>query len=212
MYNRKILPAFSMNPTSHAKKLFTISKIVQISTCFFVVGLLTSCASVEERKRQRQQQLEGFAGKVVQHLLDRNPDTYRRSISALMREELDDNTINNLQSIGRLPQPGLEELKFISDAQDQKTSNKVETPIVRAVGDMAKEVVPMRVTGKVTNYKNGVKTDDRSVQVEVDCRLTDAMDGYPKAVAVRGLDPVKSVAKQTDDNKPRSRRRARNRG
>jgi hypothetical protein len=211
MYNPRTLPLVSMIPTS--PKPFSISKIAQTSICFFVAVFLTSCASAEERKRQRQQQLEGFAGRVVQHLLDRNPATYRRSIASLMREELDDSTISNLQSIGRLPEPGLEEMKFISDAEDQKTSNKVETPIVRAVGDMSKDVVPMRVTGKVTNYKDGTKTDDRSVQVEVDCRLTEAMDGYPKAVGVRGLDPVKSVAKQTDNNaSPRSKKRAKRRG
>jgi len=212
MYNPTKIPTVSMNPTSKAKNLFSFSKIARTSTCIFVVVLLTSCASAEEKKRQRQQQLEGFAARVVQHLLDRNPATYRRSIAMLMREELDDNTITNLQAIGRIPEPGLEEMKVISDAEDQKTSNKVETPIVRAVGDMAKEVVPMRVTGKVTNYKDNVKTDDRSFQVEVDCRLTDAMDGFPKAVGVRGLEPVKSIAKQADDGKLRSKKRSKKRG
>jgi len=150
---------------------------------------LSSCASPEQRLKERQDKLEHFASDVVKHLLDRDPKTYRQSVAALMREELDDSTIDKLQSTGNLPQPGLEEMKVVSDAEDKKTSNTVELKSAKAVtGKVKQDVVPIQVVGDVINYQNGVKKNDQPFSLEVDCKLTDAMEGYPRVVAIRGLE------------------------
>jgi hypothetical protein len=158
-----------------------------------LVGLMTalslsSCASPEQKLKERETKLEHFAEGVVKHLLDRDPKTYRQSVAALMREELDDSTIDKLQSTGNLPEPGLEEMKVVSDAEDKKTSNTVETPTVQPAGVVKRDVVPIRVSGQVINYQNGVKKNEQPFSLEVDCKLTDEMQGYPRVVAIRGLE------------------------
>src|SRR5277367_2675639 len=99
---------------------------------FVTIVTLSSCASPEQKLKDRQEKLERFASNVVKHLLDRDPKTYRESVAALMREELDDGARDKLQSTGNLPEPGLEELKVVSDAEDKKTSNTVETQTAKA--------------------------------------------------------------------------------
>lgn len=167
------------------RKPFFSSALVGLVT----IVTLSSCASPEQKLKERQEKLERFASNVVKHLLDRDPKTYRQSVAALMREELDDSTIDKLQSTGNLPEPGLEEMKVVSDAEDKKTSNTIETKTATAVAGTAKhDVVPVQVTGEVINYQDGVKKNDQPFSLEIDCKLTDEMQGYPRVVGVRGLE------------------------
>jgi hypothetical protein len=179
------------------KSNFVLSK--RISVAVFI-GLLTtltlsSCTSPQ----QREAKLEHFAEDVVKHLLDRNPKTYRQSIAFLMREELDDNMIDKLQSIGKLPEPGLEEMKVVSDAEDKKTTNKVDTTSATSLGDIKKATVPIQVVGKIINYQNGVKKDEQHFSLEVDCKLTDEMEGYPRVVAIRGIENITATSVRPTD-------------
>jgi hypothetical protein len=162
---------------------------------------LSSCASAAQKLHDRQIKLENFAVGVVKHLLDRNPATYRQSVASLMREELNDSTIDKLQSIDKLPEPGLEELKIVDDAQDQKATNAVETSNVKTLGSAQNGVVPIQVKGRVVNYRNGVKKSEEPFSIEVDCKLTEDMEGYPRAVAVRGLDNLQAMSIRTNDPK-----------
>jgi hypothetical protein len=174
---------FSLTPTFRER--FFSSALVGLVT----IVTLSSCASPEQKLKERQEKLEHFASNVVKHLLDRDPKTYRQSVAALMREELDDSTIDKLQSTGNLPEPGLEEMKVVSDAEDKKTSNTVETKSAQAVaGTLKHDVVPIMVTGGVINYQDGAKKNDQPFALEVDCKLTDEMQGYPRVVGVRGLE------------------------
>ena len=192
-----------------------------------LVGLVTivtlsSCASPEQRLKERQEKLEHFASDVVKHLLDRDPKTYRQSVAALMREELDDSIIDKLQSTGNLPEPGLEEMKVVSDAEDKKTTNTVETRSAKAIaGTVKQDVVPIQVTGEVINYQNGVKKNDQPFSLEVDCKLTNEMQGYPRVVAVRGLEnysatsvraTTEPASKVTAPSSPTARKRKIRRG
>jgi hypothetical protein len=152
------------------------------------VLLLSSCASPEQTLHDRQTKLEHFATGAVRHLLDRNPKTYRMSVNSLMREELNDATINKLQSIGKLPEPGLEELKVVEDAEDAKTNNAVEIKDTKTLGPANKDVVPIRVKGLIVNYKNGIKKSEEPFSLELDCKLTEDMEGFPRVIAVRGME------------------------
>jgi len=163
---------------------------------------LSSCASPEQRLKERGEKLERFASNAVKHLFDRDPKTYRQSVAALMREELDDGTIDKLQASGNLPEPGLEEMKVVSDAEDKKTSNTVEVKSAKAVaGKVKQDVVPIQVNGDVVNLQDGVKKNEQPFSLEVDCKLTDAMEGYPRVVAIRGLENFTATSiKPTEAN------------
>jgi len=173
------------------------------SILFGCVAVLSfsSCSSPAQKLHDRQIKLENFAVGVVKHLLDRNPTTYRQSVSSLMREELNDSTIDKLQSIDKLPEPGLEELKIVDDAQDHKATNAVETTSVKALGSAQNDIVPIQVKGRVVNYTNGVKKSEEPFSLEVDCKLTEDMEGYPRAVAVRGVDNLQAMSIRPNDSK-----------
>jgi len=181
-------------------------------SCLILTSLLiTSCASPQQKAHQRETLLGNFATKVVAHLFDRNPQTYKESVAMLMREELDDQTITKLQNSGKLPEPGLEEEKTVEDAQDQKTSNRIETTSVKPIGSITEAVVPFQVTGTIVSLKDGQKKSEEPFSLEVDCKLTDAMEGYPKVVAIRGLERTGAAAatKALDARSARAKKRTR---
>jgi hypothetical protein len=173
----------------------------RISVALFVGFLTAFTISSCSTPAQRQDKLERFAQGVVKHLFDRNPKTYRQSIALLMREELDDNTIDKLQSAGKLPEPGLEEMKVVSDAEAKNTTNTVYTTSTKLVGDVKNATVPIQVVGRIVNYQNGKKKDEQHFLLEVDCKLTDEMEGYPRVVAIRGLENMTATSARPVDGK-----------
>jgi hypothetical protein len=196
-------------------------RITLVALIGLVAGFgLTSCASPEQKLKERQTKLEHFAEGVVKHLLDRDPKTYRQSVAALMREELDDSTIDKLQSKGNLPEPGLEEMKVVSDAEDKKTTNTVETTTIQPTGAVKRDVVPIQVAGQVINYQDGAKKNEQPFSLEVDCKLTDEMQGYPRVVGIRGLEnftatsvrPAEPTSKPTAPSSSAARKRRVRRG
>jgi len=179
--------------------------LVAALTGLMTIVTVSSCASPEQRLKERQDKLERFASSVVKHLLDRDPKTYRQSVAALMREELNDTTIDKLQASGNLPEPGLEEMKVVSDAEDKKTSNTVETPTAKPTGPVKSDTVPIQVVGQVINFQDGVKKNELPFTVVVDCKLTDDMAGYPRVVGIRGLENFTATSvRPTEASKPTS--------
>lgn len=159
-----------------------------------LVPLLTACTSKEQKAKQREQALTDFATTVVQHMYDRNPATIKDSMSVLLHSELTEATKIKLQASKDLPETEIDILKIIDENQRKHQSNKVEVDIVRPLGPIEKDAVPMKVTGKDIVLIDGKQQDDKVISVVVTCDLTDEMGGYPRATDVQVLGPAKPPA------------------
>lgn len=175
--------------------------------CLCVFGL-AGCKSPEQKLKERQEFLQTFVTGVVKHLLDRNPDTIRESITHLHREELPEPVWEKLQAQGLLPQTELGVLKIINEAQDNHTTNEINVQEVKPLGPVDKDVVPFQVTGVQTDKQTGKPDQQKPFSCTVSCKLNDQTGGWPQVVEITGLAPqAKPQPKQ--DVKPKGKKKRR---
>src|SRR5436190_8943556 len=79
---------------------------VWLLTAFVIIAAavaITCCTSPEAKLKQRDSLLTTFVTSTVNHMMDRNPDTMKASMTVLFRDELTEKVIEKLQHQDVLP-------------------------------------------------------------------------------------------------------------
>lgn len=166
-------------------QLFSVGSFLCLVLSFSL--LAGGCKSPEQLKAERAEKLKTFASQVSKRLLDRNPATLRESVNILRAQELTEEAITKLEKQEVIPSAGLDVLKEIQIAEDNKTTNVVEVTSVTPLGPIDKDVVPLKVTGRNILKKEGRPDVVQPFSLTVTAKLTEQMAGYPMAVNVEGL-------------------------
>ncbi len=187
-----------LTATRNAAAIFALSLCL---TC------LAGCKSPEQKRLERQTHLEKFCTSVVQHLLDRNPDTIRASITHLQREELPDPVFDKLQEQGLLPKTELGILRIIDRAQEIHSSNEVQVKTVKPIGPIEKDLVPFTVSGVEINKTQGKPDESSPFSCTITCKMNDETGDYPQAIQITGLSQQVKPATKTDSKEQHSKKR-----
>lgn len=188
-----------------------LTNLLLIATSIITLASTSGCAvSPEAKKKAREESLQKFARDVTKHLLDRNPDTLRESVNALMHTEVHTSALEKLQARKILPDSNIDVLRAISDAEYTKRTNEIEILSVRNITPLENDPVKIRVTGKEIFKVAGKQSEMRPFSLELTCRLTAGMDNLPTLIEVGGMSastafsapPVSAPSKK----KSRSRR------
>jgi len=174
-----------------------------------LVFALAGCKSPEQVKKERLDVLEKFTVGVAKHILDRNPETVKESITHLQREELSEQVFEKLQSDGHLPKTELGELKIIEDAQEQHTTNTVDVSAVKPLGPVEKDIVPLQVSGQVTEKTEGKPDTVKPFTFNVTCKLNEETGGWPQVVEISALEPPKPKPPAAKEVKQKGKKKRR---
>lgn len=154
---------------------------------FLSIISLNACSSPEQKKKERLEVLEKFVTQVATHIFDRNPATIRESMTHLFREELTEPVIQKLQNEGNLPKTELGIVKILTEAEKTHTTNKVTVASTKALGDVAMDVVPFQVTGKIITMTREKPDQFKPFSLKVTCKLNKQTGGWPQVVDISGL-------------------------
>jgi hypothetical protein len=157
-------------------KLFTKSARIALLAC----SLLAACSSPEEQERKRELAMQTMAGTVIQHLLDRNPETIEASMNVLTRDEMIEPLVSKLQSEKIIPETVLNVRLIMEDAQKNHSSNQIVISNTKPLDDPKQQEVSFQVTGKDVRQLNGKPTGEKPFEYTVTCKLTPAMNGLAR--------------------------------
>ena len=187
------------------------SKIV-ITLALAASVLLGACGlSPEAQKKARQDKLEEFASTVVQHLLDRNPETLKNSITTFMRDEVNDPERDKLQELKIIPDSPISVERIEQENKEAGRSNTVTISSVTALTPVDQDSVKFRVIGtEVSKLKEKV-TNSQPFNYELTVLLNPEMSGYPRLTDFKGFTAPAATAnsdtQRDKSNKKLKRRR-----
>lgn len=176
-------------PESEGTKTGLTLRIGALLLLVLVMIGLVACSSPEAEKKKREQLLVQFCTGVAKHILDRNPETVRESMTHLFREELTDPVIEKLQKEGSLPKTELGVLKIITEAEENHTTNEVTVNGVKALGPVEKDFVPFEVTGQVVTKTEKKPDQSKPFSMKITCKLNEQTGGWPQVTELTGLAP-----------------------
>jgi hypothetical protein len=173
--------------------------------------MITGCSSPEQQKAQREKLLTKFAGTVIEHLLDRNPETMQRSLDTLAHDELTPPLADKLQSQKWLPESDLYVLKMKQDFEAKHESNKIVLDTVQALDPITQPDVRFHVIGKDVSETNGVTSKQTPFDYIASIHLTDDMDGMARVTDLTSstAKAAPAPAEATADSHSKKRRRHR---
>jgi len=163
-------------------------------TALFIILSDTGCSSPEQQQRERQQLMEKFVSTAIQHMLDRNPETIQESMTLLTRDEMTQPLVDKLVQQKLLPETDLSVLKLKDEAQENHTSNQVVVNSTAPVDAPTQPEVKFKVAGKEITQKAGAQENTRDFEYFVTCKLTPAMDGFPRITALAPANQPASTA------------------
>jgi hypothetical protein len=171
--------------------------------------VISGCSNPEQVKRQREETFRKFCTSVAKHMLDRNPDTIKESMTLLFRDELTEPVIEKLQSQGHLPKTELGILKIVSEQEEQKASNVVTVAAIKPAGPIEKDVVPFVVTGQVTEKSEGKPDRTEPYTLKLSCKLNEQTGGYPQVVDATLVPPAAKPAPPPEPAAKKKKKRRR---
>lgn len=161
--------------------------IILVNLVLFTTALSLSGCSKQEELQQRKQTLEQFCTSVAQHILDRNPDTMRESLSTLLHEQLTDQSREKLEDSKVIPDSPITVMRETAESKDAHRSNKIDVLIVRPLTPVEKDPVTYKVTVKDITLINDKPANDKTYSFTIVCKLTPDMDNFPRVLDVAGL-------------------------
>jgi hypothetical protein len=157
--------------------------------------MLSACGlSPEAMKKDREEKLELFAKTVTQHLLDKNPETLKNSITTFMREEVNDSERDKLQELKIIPDSPISVERIEQENQAAGRSNAVTISSVTALTPIEKDYVKFRVVGSEISKLKDKVTDTKPFTYELTVLLTGDMSGYPRLTDLKGIVPPATTA------------------
>jgi hypothetical protein len=170
------------------------------------ITVTTSGCSKEQQLKQREQKLADFATSVAQHILDRNPETIKESLTVLMHEQLDLKLLEKLEGTKVIPDSPITLMRETEQWKTDHRSNKIQVS-VQPMTPVDKDQVTYKITGTDSTLIDGKKIDDRPIDFSIVCMLTPDMDGFPRVVDLTGLEKTKdgTAASATIPTKKRRR-------
>jgi hypothetical protein len=171
------------------------------------ITVTISGCSKEQQLKQREQKLSDFATSVAQHILDRNPETIKESLTVLMHEQLDLKLLEKLEGTKVIPDSPITLMRETEQWKTDHRSNKIQVS-VQPMTPVDKDQVTYKITGTDSTLIDGRKIDDRPIDFSIVCMLTPDMDGFPRVVDLTGLEKTKdgTAASATTPTKKRRRR------
>ena len=174
---------------------------------------LSSCAvGPEAKKKQKEQTLIKFSTTVTKHLLDRNPSTIQASAQQLMHAEVHESALEKLQASKILPDSQIDIWRAIDDSQVAHRTNEITVKSVKPITPLDKDAVKLMVSSDEIIKTSGKQTAVKPFNLELTCRLTDAMDNYPRLLDVSGLGPNATAYGSAPSGSPKTKQRTRRRG
>ncbi|MDR3616708.1 MAG: hypothetical protein P4L53_24315 [Candidatus Obscuribacterales bacterium] len=200
-----------MNHSENAnRQIQSLKRAAVTGALMFVavaITVTTSGCSKEQQLKQREQKLADFATSVAQHILDRNPETIKESLTVLMHEQLDLKLLEKLEGTKVIPDSPITLMRETEQWKTDHRSNKIQVS-VQPLTPVDKDQVTYKITGTDSTLVDGKKVDDRPIDFSIVCMLTSDMDGFPRVVDLTGLDKGKS-ASSTSASAPTKKRRRR---
>ncbi|MBS2005520.1 MAG: hypothetical protein JST01_00675 [Cyanobacteria bacterium SZAS TMP-1] len=151
------------------------------------VGLSACGLSPEAMKKARSEKLEKFASTVVEHILDKNPETLKVSITTFMRDEVNDSERDKLQQQKIIPDSPIDVERIEQENQAAGRSNAVKITSVKALTPIEKDSVKFEVVGNEVTKLKGKVTDTRPFKYELTVLLNGEMSGYPRLTDLSGF-------------------------
>lgn len=176
-----------------------------ITIASIVIFCIAACNSPEAEKKQREDQMQKFVTGVVQHMLDRNPETIQESMNTLAHSEMTEAMFEKLQSQSLLPETDISILKIVDESKAKHLSNQVTVDSATPIDPVTNNDVRFKIDGKTTDLKDGKPVKDQHFECIVTCELTPEMSGYPRAIDVVMVSgaPVKATDKKPAPKKKR---------
>lgn len=143
--------------------------------------------SPEAMKKARTDQLEKFATTVTTHLMDRNPETLKSSITTFMRDEVNDSERDKLQELKIIPDSPISVERIEQENQAAGRSNSVTISSVTALTPIDQDSVKFRVIGTETSTLKGKTTASKPFNYELTVLLNAEMSGYPRLTDLKGF-------------------------
>jgi len=138
-------------------------------------------------KKERSEKLEKFAQSVVEHILDKNPETCKMSITTFMRDEVNDTERDKLQTQKIIPDSPIDVERLEQENQAAGRSNVVTISSVKALTPIEKDSVKFEVVGSEVTKIKGKVTDTKPFKWELTVLLNSEMSGYPRLTDLSGF-------------------------
>jgi hypothetical protein len=157
--------------------------------------MLSACGlSPEALKKARSEKLELFAKTVTQHLLDKNPETLKSSITTFMRDEVNDSERDKLQELKIIPDSPISVERIEQENQAAGRSNTVTISSVTATTPVEKDYVHFHVVGIENSMLKGKVTGSQAFAYDLTVLLNPEMSGYPRLTDLKGFVPPATTA------------------
>lgn len=165
--------------------------LLVILAASFALACLSGCGS---NPKQRDDMFKTFVTSVVNHMMDRNPDTMKASMTVLFRDELTEPVIEKLQKQNVLPHTELGILKVVDEEEDEHETGTVRIDSVKALGPVDKPVVPYEITGATILKTSGKPDVVNPFTVKLSCKINEESGGYPQVIDASVSTPVLQAA------------------
>lgn len=170
-------------------------------------SVTTTGCSKEQQLKQREQKLAEFATSVAEHILDRNPETIKESLTVLMHEQLDINLLEKLEGTKVIPDSPITLMRETEQWKADHRSNKLQIK-AQPVTPVDQDKVTYKITGTDSTLVNGKAVDEKPVDFSIVCNLTPDMDGFPRVIDLTGLDKAnKSASTAASGSNPSTKRK-----
>jgi hypothetical protein len=171
----------------HAQPRFITTRVIATLALTAALGLSACGLSPEAMKKDRTEKLEKFASTVVEHILDKNPETLKMSITTFMRDEVNDSERDKLQTAKIIPDSPIDVERMMQENQAAGRSNVVSITSVKALTPIEKDSVKFEVVGNEVTKLKGKVTDTKPFRYELTVLLNSEMSGYPRLTDMSGV-------------------------
>jgi hypothetical protein len=182
----QISPRFSLQIGIQPRR--ALSSQIALGLVLSASLLLGACGlSPEAQQKARAAKLEAFATTVTQHLLDKNPETLKTSITTFMRDEVNDSERDKLQEAKIIPDSPISVVRIEQENQAAGRSNTVAISSVKALTPVDKDYVKFQVVGTEISKLKGKPTGSQPFNYELTVLLNPEMSGYPRLTDLKGF-------------------------
>src|SRR5262249_53606992 len=89
----------------------------RITITSLLICCIAACTSPEQQKQHREETMQKFVTGVVEHILDRNPETIQESMNTLSHSEMTEALFEKLQGQSLLPETDISILKIVDESK-----------------------------------------------------------------------------------------------
>jgi len=208
------LPAHNQSRSSVIGQKTRQAAFTAFTTILACSILLSACGlSPEAQAKARTEKLEQFATTVTQHLLDKNPETLKSSITTFMRDEVNDPERDKLQALKIIPDSPISVERIEQENQAAGRSNEVSISSVKALTPIEQDSVKFEVKGNEVSKLKGKVIDTKPFNYELTVLLNGEMSGYPRLTDLKGfVAPAATADSSSQPNSKASKKGRRRRG